>query len=174
MYRTSGILLLFCLLSGNASALSPTLVQLNFDQAGYMVIDGRYYVFDGPKPFGAPEKAELHARGNDGFFMRAQLATGACVHYRSDLQGLSVGLGGLRHAELLDAPDAAQLDLVGDSTEQAPQVSLTSCDNTLVLLANTAAFDTGCSMAIPFPFRRGQCPGLDRADRGHVFFSDFD
>ena len=42
MYRTSAFLLLFCLLSGNASALSPTVVRIDLEQAGYKVNDRRY------------------------------------------------------------------------------------------------------------------------------------
>ncbi len=145
-------------------------VTVTIDQPGYFVIDGRYHVFDRPGQDGMTP-IELHPRGDNGFYLRAYLAANDCQHPSGLLE--EANLTSLRYGELLDQLDADRFDLriVGGG---AATLTIAACDGSLVVLADTPNGDTVCAGAVPFPFRRGHCKGLDRADRGHVFFDAFE
>lgn len=160
-----------CLVLLMTTAVASADTRLEFAQPGYALIDGSYHVFDLPTDESGPVPAELRARDVDGFYLRANLVANDCRDGGSELQGAS--LVGLRHAEVLDLPDAPLFDLQ-PAASGALVMTLASCDGAIVLIANTPGGDTSCGGAIGFPFRRGQCPGLDAADRGHVFFDAFE
>lgn len=148
---------------------TPAAASVRLAEPGYLAIDGSYYLLGLPTDGSNPQPAELHPRGTDGFFLKAYVDATGC-QYATPVALVSTG--GLRHAEILDLLEAPRIDLQ-PKTDSLPSMTLASCEGIVVLLADTPAGNAVCAGAQPFPFRRGQCPGLDRADRGHVFHDAF-
>jgi hypothetical protein len=138
---------------------------------GYLAIDGIYYGFDLPRQHLLRVPAELHARGTDGFFFRAQASLANCAG-SGDADG-NVSPTRLRQAEVLDAPNALHMAL---QTAPGPNASVTlaHCNGSVVLMLRSASGATACAGSFGFPFRRGQCPAIDAADPGLVFFDRFE
>jgi putative intracellular protease/amidase len=164
--------LLCCLAVSLLPALAAASVRLEFSHPGFLVIDGAYHAFDLPRPGGVAETAKLHPRGSDGFFMQAELAVGDCDPGDGSAGTLPPGAAALGHAQAFDPLAARRFSLRRRGEET--QLTLAICDGVAVLFASTPSGTTTCGAALPLPFRRGQCPGLDAADPGYVFFNAFE
>jgi hypothetical protein len=157
------------------SALLPSVagaVTLSFAHAGYLVVDGNYHPFDRPTLATAEEPARLHPLASDGFFLQADLAIGDCDPGDGNAGALPPGLAGLGHAQVLNLELPRRFNL--RESDSRTTMTLAVCEGVPVLFASTPSGTTVCAGATALPFRRGLCPGLDKADPGHVFFNAFE
>jgi hypothetical protein len=168
--RFALLALLAATLSLPAASSAATVV---IGEAGYVAIDGVYYVFDLPRQDTQRVPAELHPLGLDGFYLRSLLAMGECSAGDDGAGGLPISTAGLHHAEAAGPGNARRLDLRVEFDALA-SITLATCDGAVVMFASSASGNTQCAGAVGFPFRRGQCRGLDAADPGHVFFNAFE
>jgi hypothetical protein len=152
------------------AAASPGPVVLR--EAGYLAIDGVYYVYGLPLEGGLRVPARLQPAASEGFAFAAEIGTTGCS-LGPGAGALPPGLPRLRHAAATAALPTEGLALRG-SLEVPATMRFVSCDGALVMLADSATGTATCGGAIAFPFRRGDCPGLDRADPGYVFFDAFE